>query len=98
MCFDKNLLHGDFYARNCLWNTTVVPPTVSLLDFDRAEIVSDRDKLGRAWINSIASYLFEIFERATLEYKVTLSCPMSDLGSDVVICFQKLMKALFQVS
>ena len=98
ICFDKNLFHGDFYPRNCLWNKTVEPPALSLIDFDRAEIITDRDKLGRAWINSIVSYFFEVFEKASCDHTNLVLAPMVDPRNGMKKTYDMLMWAFFRAT
>jgi len=46
-----------------LWDTTVTPPIPSLIDFDRAEEIENKDWLGCAWISALSGYFFEMIHR-----------------------------------
>ena len=71
---------------------------MSLIDFDRAEIIADRDKLGRAWINSIVSYFFEVFEKAAKDCTKPVLAPMIDPRNGMKKTFDMLMWAFFKAT
>lgn len=57
ICRDRHIIHGDFYSRNVHFCPNTLCMTV--IDFERGEVVVDPKRLARKWIGALAGFFLE---------------------------------------
>ena len=65
ICLQNSVIHGDFYMRNaqCVF-TTQGPVKMTFIDFERAEMDVEPDRLGKYWFSAMCGFLIEFIHNA----------------------------------
>jgi len=80
---ENSLIHGDFFLRNVVYR----PEKLTFIDFERAEMDIEGDRLGMVWVSAMCGYFIEFIYKACATKSFTTKTPE---GLGVISMISKL--------